>query len=228
MAANGNPKGLLIAIGALVVVGAGASFMMMKSQTQEGAPSAETAPTETSPAMQAVPTEAVQPPTTGGAPTDTSAPAAALDLTVDAEGLSKTTVVITTSKGVIKYKFYPNEAPNTVKRIAELIQKGFYNGLGFHRVVPGFVIQGGDPKGDGTGGSGQNLKAEFNSRKHVPGAVAMARAQDPDSADSQFYISLGTHPHLDNSYTVFGKVVEGMDVVEKIAVGDRMTSVTLQ
>ena len=156
--------------------------------------------------------------------TNTAAP----DLDTDASGLSKATVTMTTTKGVIKYKFYSKDAPNTVKRMVELIGKGFYNGLTFHRVVPGFVIQGGDPVGNGTGGSGQRLKAEFNDRKHVEGAVAMARANDPDSADSQFYISLGTHPHLDHSYTVFGQVIEGMDVAKKITVGDKMTTVSVQ
>lgn len=150
------------------------------------------------------------------------------DLTVDTNGLSKATVVVQTSQGVIKFKFYSNDAPKTVKRLVELINKGFYNGLIFHRVVEGFVIQGGDPQGNGTGGSGQKLDAEFNSRHHVEGTVAMARAADPNSADSQFYISLGTHPHLDNKYTVFGQVIEGMDVAKKIKIGDKMLSVSIQ
>jgi cyclophilin family peptidyl-prolyl cis-trans isomerase len=150
------------------------------------------------------------------------------DLTVDANGLSKATVIMTTNQGVIKLKFYPKDAPTTVNRIIELINKGFYNGLAFHRVVPGFVIQGGDPVGNGSGGSGQKLKAEFNERRHIEGTVAMARTSDPNSADSQFYISLGTHPHLDRNYTVFGQVTEGMDVARKIKVGDKMTSVTVE
>jgi cyclophilin family peptidyl-prolyl cis-trans isomerase len=150
------------------------------------------------------------------------------DLSVDANGLSKATVVMATTQGVIKFKFYPKDAPNTVNRLVELMAKGFYNGLSFHRVVPGFVIQGGDPDGTGAGGSGQKLKAEFNSRKHVEGTVAMARASDPDSADSQFYISLGTHPHLDNSYTVFGQVIEGMDTARRIQVGDKMLNVRVE
>ncbi len=134
-------------------------------------------------------------------------------------------LIIETSHGTIEAELFPKEAPKTVARITELADKGFYNGLSFHRVVPGFVVQGGDPKGNGTGGSGQNLPAEFNSQKHVEGTLAMARAMDPNSADSQFYISLGTHPHLDNNYTVFGKVVKGMDAVKKISVGDKMTKV---
>jgi len=150
------------------------------------------------------------------------------DLSTDVNGLSKTTVVISTSNGVIKFKFYPKDAPKTVKRMLELIQQGFYNGLTFHRVVPGFVVQGGDPLGNGTGGSGQKLDAEFNDRRHVEGAVAMARAADANSADSQFYISLGTHPHLDHKYTVFGQVIEGMSIAKSLKVGDKMIKVTLE
>jgi cyclophilin family peptidyl-prolyl cis-trans isomerase len=144
------------------------------------------------------------------------------------DGLSKATAVIQTTRGKIKFKFYTKDAPNTVHREAELIQSGFYNGLIFHRVVPGFVIQGGDPTGNGTGGSGVKQKAEFNSRKHIPGAVAMARSADPNSADSQFYITLGTHPHLDGGYTVFGQVIEGQEVANQIQPGDRMTSFTIE
>lgn len=149
-------------------------------------------------------------------------------LTVDSNGLSHATAVIQTTRGKIKFKFYSKDAPNTVRREIELIEKGFYNGLTFHRVVPGFVVQGGDPTGTGMGGSGVKQPAEFNSRKHVPGAVAMARAQDVNSADSQFYITLGTHPHLDNQYTIFGQVTEGIDVANQIQVGDRMTSFTIE
>jgi cyclophilin family peptidyl-prolyl cis-trans isomerase len=134
-------------------------------------------------------------------------------------------LIIETSHGTIEAELFPDVAPKTVARIKELADKGFYNGLTFHRVVPGFVVQGGDPVGNGTGGSGKNLPAEFNAKKHVEGTLAMARAMDPNSADSQFYISLGTHPHLDNNYTVFGHVTKGMDAVKKIQVGDKMTKV---
>lgn len=150
------------------------------------------------------------------------------DFSVDSNGLSKAVVTLQTTKGVIKYRFYSQDAPKTTKRIAELVAQGFYNGLTFHRVVPGFVIQGGDPSGNGTGGSGVKLAAEFNKRRHIEGTVAMARSSDPNSADSQFYISLGTHHHLDDNYTVFGQVIEGMDVVKKIEMGDRMTSVMVE
>jgi cyclophilin family peptidyl-prolyl cis-trans isomerase len=107
------------------------------------------------------------------------------------------------------------------------VRSGFYDGLRFHRVIPGFVVQGGDPSGNGTGGSGRKLKAEFNGRHHVEGTVAMARAQDPDSADSQFYFCLGTYPHLDRSYTIFGQVVEGMDVAKKLRIGDVIRTMRL-
>jgi cyclophilin family peptidyl-prolyl cis-trans isomerase len=132
-----------------------------------------------------------------------------------------------TSKGIIKFKFYPQEAPQTVANFIDLAQKGFYNGLTFHRREEGFVIQGGDPNGNGTGGPGYNIKAEFNDHKHIAGTVAMARAADPDSAGSQFYICLAPAPFLDHQYTVFGQVVSGMDVVQKIAIGDKILKVTL-
>lgn len=137
-------------------------------------------------------------------------------------------MVIETKYGTIEIQLYPDVAPQTVARIQELVEQGFYNGLSFHRVVPGFVVQGGDPRGDGTGGSGKKLAAEFNSKQHVEGTVAMARASDPNSADSQFYISLGRHAHLDNNYTVFGQVTKGLEFVKQIKVGDVMTKVSLK
>lgn len=137
-------------------------------------------------------------------------------------------MTIETKYGNIEIELYGTDAPKTVARISELAKKGFYDGLTFHRVVPGFVVQGGDPVGNGTGGSGQNLAAEFNSRQHVEGTLAMARATDPNSADSQFYISLGRHPHLDNNYTVFGQVTKGMDAVKQIKQGDKMTKVSVK
>jgi len=141
----------------------------------------------------------------------------------------KQTGVITLGNGKqIRIEFYPEDAPKTVENFVTLAKKGFYNGLSFHRVVPDFVVQGGCPKGDGTGGPGYQIKAEFNKQKHVRGSVAMARSQHPDSAGSQFYITYGATPHLDNNYTVFGKVVAGMDEVDRIKQGDRMTSVTIE
>ena len=130
--------------------------------------------------------------------------------------MEKLQAVVETNKGVIKFKFYPDGAPETVRNFIKLAQKPFYNGLIFHRVIPGFMIQGGDPEGTGMGGPGYQVKAEFNSHKHLPGTVAMARASDPNSAGSQFYICLDAQPMLDNQYTVFGQVTEGMDAVKAI------------
>ena len=127
----------------------------------------------------------------------------------------------------IRIEFYPEDAPKTVENFVTLAKKGFYNGLNFHRVVADFVVQGGCPKGTGTGGPGYQIKAEFNKQKHVRGTVAMARSQDPDSAGSQFYICYGSTPHLDGQYTVFGHVVSGMELVDRIKQGDRMTSVAI-
>jgi peptidyl-prolyl cis-trans isomerase B (cyclophilin B) len=140
----------------------------------------------------------------------------------------KQTATITLEKGgEIRLEFYPEDAPKTVENFVTLAKKGFYNGLNFHRVVPDFVVQGGCPKGNGTGGPGYQIKAEFNKQKHVRGTLAMARSQDPDSAGSQFYICYGATPHLDGQYTVFGRVVSGMELVDRIKQGDKMTSVTI-
>ena len=141
----------------------------------------------------------------------------------------KQTAVITLENGqTITIEFFSQDAPKTVENFVTLAKKGFYDGLKFHRVVPDFVVQGGCPKGDGTGGPGYSIKAEFNKQKHVRGTVAMARSQHPDSAGSQFYITYGATPHLDDNYTVFGKVTSGMEAVDRIKQGDRMTSVVIQ
>lgn len=137
-------------------------------------------------------------------------------------------VRIKTVHGDIVFKLLKETAPITTARFEELAKEGFYNGLVFHRVIPGFVVQGGDPTGTGAGGSGKKIKAEFSDLKHIKGTVAMARARDVNSADSQFYFSLGEHPHLDGKYTIFGKVVEGIDVLDKIQKGDKMLSVSLE
>lgn len=138
-------------------------------------------------------------------------------------------VTMVTTKGTIKMKLYPKEAPKTVENFVKLIKKGYYNGLKFHRVEPGFVIQGGDPKGDGTGGPGYTIPDEPNKNlKHNRGAVAMAKSSAPNSAGSQFYIVIEKPaPFLDEGYTVFGQVISGQQVAEKIAVGDKMTKVTV-
>ena len=129
--------------------------------------------------------------------------------------------------GRIVIEFYPKDAPNTVDNFIKLTKKGFYNGLTFHRVVPNFVAQGGCPRGDGTGNPGYQIKAEFNSQKHLTGTVAMARSNDPDSAGSQFYICLEPQSFLDGKYTVFGQVIEGMDLVKGIQIGDVMKEVKI-
>ena len=152
----------------------------------------------------------------------------AKSLKTNNQGLSLANAVIKTPRGSVVFKFYPSKAPKTVSRIIQLIQSGFYNDLAFHRVVPDFVVQTGDPQGNGTGGSGQNLKAEFNSIQHIKGTLSMARrSNDVDSADSQFFIALTTLPHLDGQYTAFGQVVEGLSVLDKIAKGDKILSITL-
>ena len=125
--------------------------------------------------------------------------------------------------GVMKAELYPEIAPITVQNFIDLASKGFYNGLIFHRVIPGFMIQGGDPQGTGMGGPGYTIKGEFsangvrNDLKHTRGVLSMARAYDPDSAGSQFFIMHENSPHLDGQYAAFGKVIEGQDVVDAIA-----------
>lgn len=159
--------------------------------------------------------------------------------------LANPIVTITMENGdVIKAELYPNIAPNTVNNFISLVKKGFYNGLNFHRIINGFMIQGGCPEGTGMGGPNYSIKGEFsqngfkNDLKHTEGVLSMARSMRPDSAGSQFFIMHKAAPHLDGAYAAFGKVIEGMDVVNKIATtrttyGDRpvkeqkMASVTV-
>lgn len=136
--------------------------------------------------------------------------------------------IIETNQGNVYIELYPTDAPGTVMNFEKLANSGFYDGINFHRVEPGFVVQGGDPEGTGRGGPGYSIKAEINSRKHIKGTVAMARKQiDMDSAGSQFYICLNDQPSLDGKYTIFGQVIEGMNIAEKIAIGDSMNNVTV-
>ena len=159
--------------------------------------------------------------------------------------LANPIVTITMENGdVIKAELYPDIAPNTVNNFISLVKKGFYNGLNFHRIINGFMIQGGCPEGPGMGGPNYSIKGEFsqngfkNDLKHTEGVLSMARSMRPDSAGSQFFIMHKAAPHLDGAYAAFGKVIEGMDVVNKIATtrttyGDRpvkeqkMASVTV-
>jgi peptidylprolyl isomerase len=141
------------------------------------------------------------------------------------------TLIIETTKGPVTVEMRPDLAPNHVARIKELAREGFYDGVVFHRVIDGFMAQTGDPTGTGRGGSGQKLRAEFNAEPHTRGAVSMARAQSPDSGDSQFFICFDDASFLDRHYTVWGRVIDGMENVDKLARGeppakpDKMVSV---
>jgi len=130
------------------------------------------------------------------------------------------TLIIETTKGPVTVEMRPDLAPNHVARIKELARQGFYDGVVFHRVIDGFMAQTGDPTGTGRGGSGQKLRAEFNAEPHTRGAVSMARAQSPDSGDSQFFICFDDATFLDRQYTVWGRVVDGMENVDKLARGE--------
>lgn len=137
--------------------------------------------------------------------------------------LSERVLIEVADVGALEVELYPDAAPLTVRNFQDLVAEGFYDGLSFHRLIPGFVIQGGDPAGDGSGGPGYSIKGEFaangveNPILHEAGVVSMARREDFDSAGSQFFIMLGDAPHLDGNYAAFGKVVSGLDVLEKLA-----------
>jgi cyclophilin family peptidyl-prolyl cis-trans isomerase len=144
-------------------------------------------------------------------------------------GLAKTPhVILETERGSLTIELFPNVAPKTVARFIELVKRGFYDGQSFYRLVPNYLVQTGDPVGDGTGGSGRTLPAEFNDKKHVIGTVGMARQRDPDSADSQFYITLEPQPFLDGEYTVFGQVIEGLDLLPQIKERDIIRKMTVK
>ncbi len=138
------------------------------------------------------------------------------------------TVNFTTSKGKFSVVLFPKEAPKTVANFEKLVKSKFYDGLTFHRVIPGFVAQGGDPDGNGGGGPGWSIPDELDSTiKHLDGSLAMAKSSIPNSAGSQFYFCLGAQPNLDAGYTVFGQVVKGLDVVKTLSVGDKMLKVQI-
>ncbi len=136
---------------------------------------------------------------------------------------------IETDKGTMILELYSNEAPGTVANFSKLARSGFYEGLTFHRVIPNFVIQGGDPNGDGTGGPGYTIKCETdgNPHKHLRGSISMAH-RGRDTGGSQFFICHSPQPHLDGVHTVFGRVIQGLDVLDEIRQGDHMTHVTIQ
>ena len=134
------------------------------------------------------------------------------------------TLILETTKGPVTIVMRPDLAPNHVARIKELVRQGFYDGVAFHRVIDGFMAQTGCPHGTGTGGSGQKLKAEFSRENHVRGTVSMARAQDPNSGDSQFFICFADAPWLNGQYTLWGKVTAGMENVDQIKRGEPVVS----
>lgn len=134
--------------------------------------------------------------------------------------------IIEMDKGKIVIEFFDKEAPNTVANFEKLANSGFYNGVSFHRVIPGFVAQGGCPVGNGTGGPGYTIDCEINPNKHERGSLSMAH-RGPNTGGSQFFVVYEPQPHLDGVHTVFGKVIEGMDVVDKIDPGDKMNKVTV-
>jgi peptidylprolyl isomerase len=145
--------------------------------------------------------------------------AASLSGAADAADLENT-LYMDLKDGRVVIEMRPDLAPRHVTQIKRLTRDEFYDGLVFHRVIDGFMVQGGDPEGDGTGGSGKRIRAEFSDEKHVRGVVSMARSSNPNSADSQFFIMLGPAPYLDGKYTIWGKVVSGMEFVDKIKKGD--------
>ena len=145
--------------------------------------------------------------------------------------MANRTVTLETEKGTIRFSLHEDKAPVTTANFVGLVEDGFYDGLTFHRVEPGFVIQGGDPKGDGTGNSGKGtirLEIHPDLKHDRAGSVAMARSQDPNSASCQFYITLAPTPFLDQNYAVFGHVTEGQDVVASIRRGDKITKATVE
>jgi peptidylprolyl isomerase/peptidyl-prolyl cis-trans isomerase B (cyclophilin B) len=138
-------------------------------------------------------------------------------------------VITLATGGKVEGELYPDLAPITVDNFAKLAGKHFYDGLSFHRVEPGFVVQGGDPAGNGSGGPGYTIKGEFTTKKnHIRGTLAMARTPDPDSAGSQFYICLAPAQFLDGKYAIFGQVTKGMELVDQIKVGDKMSKVEVK
>jgi cyclophilin family peptidyl-prolyl cis-trans isomerase len=197
------PTAFILVIGAIIVVG-----------------SCKNSPEPTKPSASSPPASA---PTASAAPSDQSSMetpmakrySAPPPMTIDPN--KKYTATIDTTEGTIVAELYPKIAPQTVNSFVFLARDGYYEGVIFHRVIPGFMIQGGDPTGTGSGGPGYQLKAEFNDMKHDRGVLSMARTQDPDSAGSQFFIMHARSPHLDNQYTAFGKAISGLDVVDKIA-----------
>ena len=143
-----------------------------------------------------------------------------IGITMNANANDEDILLLELKDGMVTIQMKPEVAPNHVARIKELVREEFYDGLTFHRVIAGFMAQTGDPKGNGTGGSGQNINAEFNNERHVRGTLSMARARDPNSADSQFFICFDDAPHLNGQYTVWGQVIDGMEFIDSIKKGE--------
>ena len=186
-------------------------FAAFGSKAQDAAAPAATTTTTTTTTTETAPAADA---------TKTAEAATPADAAASANNPLENILLLDLKDGRVVIQLTPDVAPNHVKRIKELVRQGFYDGVVFHRVIEGFMAQTGDPTGTGTGGSGQKIDAEFNSTKHVRGTLSMARAADPNSADSQFYIVFEEAPHLDGNYTAFGKVIEGMEFVDKIKKGN--------
>jgi peptidyl-prolyl cis-trans isomerase B (cyclophilin B) len=211
---------IVILVGILSLTLAGCGSKSSKETTEKGEETMSAPSTSTPSAGQAGP---------DGQPVKTLA-----DFPDGQDG-ANVEAVIKTAKGDILVRFFPDVAPVTVASFLHLARSGFYNGLRFHRVEPGFVIQGGDPKSKdpnapdvGTGGPGYYLPAEFNNRPHKTGTLSMARSQMPTSGGSQFFICLGDQPSLDGQYTVFGETVSGMEVVQSIVPGDLINEIVIR
>lgn len=213
-----NPMAIM---GAIVVTAMIVTMGIGIFEAGQPRPTPTAMPSVPSPSLRQVPTVAVT-----GTPVARKTYTSRPPMTIDVNKVYTATIV--TDKGEMVFRLFPQLAPVTVNSFVFLAREGFYDGLTFHRVEPGFVIQGGDPKGDGTGGPGYTLPAEFNPTKHITGTLAMARAQDPDSAGSQFYITLAPQPHLDNQYTVFGQIASGMEVAYKIVRGDVIRRIIIE
>lgn len=200
----------------ILLVLAGAVFLSLRmnpaERTPTSAPVAATTPAATPPAQQAAP---------AGRPEQQAAlvPPPPV-ITQQTTPTDDDILLLETPYGTVEIETFPQLAPNHVARIKELAREKFYDGLLFHRVIAGFMAQTGDPRGNGTGGSGKNINAEFNEGKHIRGAVSMARSQNPNSADSQFFIVLADSQFLDRNYTVWGRVIRGMEFIDSIRRGD--------
>ncbi|MBU4405393.1 MAG: peptidylprolyl isomerase [Candidatus Aminicenantes bacterium] len=152
---------------------------------------------------------------------------AAVLLVIAVPAQENKTCILETEKGTLVFQMYPGIAPRTVARISELAESGFFDGIVFHRVVADFVVQAGDPTGSGEGGSGQTIAAEFSHLHYIRGSLGMARDDDINSNDSQFFICITDQPHLDGKYTLFGQVISGAEVLDKIRQGDKILSMRM-